>query len=684
MSCFSFLRRLSKLDVASDASSMQSASTLVGHVDDARQDEKASAVRPCGDARGRFAPTPTTKQLSVLRDEMHKEGGLAWYIVSSDDEHASEYTAPPDQRRAFITGFTASAGTAIVGTDEAHAFADGRYWVQAEQQLDCNWTLHKVGMSGTDNWDAFLLKAVKPGDKVGFDAKTISYKPAKALIAALKQAGAEVSLPTRNLVDAAWPDRPEPKLVPVHEHPLKFSGKHASEKLADLHKWNQAQPAADQRGITYLISALDEVAWTLNLRGDAIPNNPVFPAYLTITSLPGEQHPFTTLYISSDLVPHGSDVYHYISSLGVRILEHDAIWSSLSASTSATTTTISISAIGDNILVATEKVSWAIVEAFAGGEENMCVLGPQSPSAMAKAVKNDVEIQGFRNAYLRDGAAWCIWAAHLDHDIRCRGKQVDEWTAAVRLDKERQPLKYYAGESYEPISATGQNAALPHYETPATGSDVINTTTPYLCDYGAQYLDGTIDTTRTVFFGQRPSKEHTRAFTRVLQGHIAIDRAVFPAGSTGAMLDVLARKALWQDGMNYSHGTGHGIGAYLGVHEGPHGFSTSSGGSKVPVALQPGMMLSNEPGFYEEGHYGIRTESIICVKEVDTRRNFGGTKWYGFERITQVPIDRRLVDFSLLSKDEVGWLHKHNEDVKRNVLPLIKHDRLATRWLSRQ
>ncbi len=474
----------------------------------------------------------------------------------------------------------------------------------------------------------------------------------------------------------------------MYEHRVEYAGKHANEKLADLHKWNQEllptlhaasssrlddeEPAAPSKA-TYLVSTLDEVAWLLNLRGSSVPNNPEFPAYVTVTSAKDAAKPEVALYISPFLVPSGSAVDIYLrSTVGLSILAPEQLWDTLR------------NAQPDTFLVGSESISHAAVTTFAPGPSHVKILGPQSPVAMAKAIKNKTEIEAMRRGYLRDGIAWAIWMAHLDHAIRRKGEKVSEWEAAQRLAEVRSKFPHYAGESYDAISATGPHAALPHYETPAEGSSIINTHTPYLMDAGAQYSDGcTIDTTRTVHFG-RATQEQKRSFTRVLQGHIAIDRAIFPEGSTGATLDVLARAPLWQDGKNFSHGTGHGIGAFLGVHEGPQGFSTSSGGAKTPVPLRPGMMLSNEPGFYEEGSYGIRTESIIFVKEVQTRRNFGGAKWFGFERITQVPIDRSLVDFKLLSSDEWQWLRDHNESVKKAVLPHLKHDRLAQRWLKSQ
>lgn len=273
-------------------------------------------------------------------------------------------------------------------------------------------------------------------------------------------------------------------------------------------------------------------------------------------------------------------------------------------------------------LICGENVSWAVVESV--GIPNAHIL-TQSPLSFWKAVKNEVEVEGMRRAYLRDGVCWAKWAAWLEEAVRFRKETIDEKQAADALIKLRQQTDKYAGmESYDAISASGENAALPHYETPKKGSRVIDRKTPYLMDAGAQYFDGTIDTTRTVHFG-RPTAEQSRAYTRVLQGHIAIETSVFPKGTTtGATLDVVARRALWKEGMNYAHGTGHGIGSFLNVHEGPQGFSFSSGGALVPAVLEENMCVSNEPGFYEEGSYGIRIETILRVQSVQTRRGFNG------------------------------------------------------------
>ncbi|GAK65021.1 aminopeptidase cytoplasmic [Moesziomyces antarcticus] len=648
MGCFGFFSKAKSSDVAS----VRSERTLV-------------EPNPASDKSTKLEGKPdvTGGRLAALRKLMDEED-VDLYLVPTDDAHATEYTAPSDQRRVWISAFTGSAGTAIVARDSAHLFADGRYHVQAAEQLDDNWTLHKVGRAGVLDWPAWLAAQAHDGVKVGMDPALISYASGKALIDTLKDAGAAVVFPSRNLVDEAWgDDRPKPSASPVYEHELKYAGKPATAKLADVRKDLEAKPA----GSAYLVSALDEVAWVLNLRGASIPCHPVFPAYVLVSA------DEAVLFIRGELLTEASGADRYVrDTLGLKVQPYDAIWDHLGRWAGECS--------DGRKLVSGEKLSYAVANAV--GDDKVDILSP-SPLALRKAVKNSVELDGFRAAHIRDGAAWVRWAAWLEEQVKVKRAHVDEWEAAVKFAELRSELPLSAGDSYDAISASGPNAALPHYETPEKGSRVIDRETPYLNDSGGQYHDGTIDCTRTVHFG-RPSAEQKRAYTRVLQGHIRLSEATFPAGTTGVQLDPIARHALWQDGYDYLHGTGHGIGSFLDVHEGPQGFSTMSGGSKKPVPLEENMVLTNEPGFYEEGHFGIRTESLLAVKRVHTHRGYGGVAWYGFERVTQVPIATNLVDHSLLSYAESRWLKQHNADVRNTLMPLVKHDKRAVRWLRRQ
>lgn len=601
-------------------------------------------------SESRAQPTDTTARLAALRAEM-RDAKIDAYIVPTEDAHASEYTAACDARRAYISGFTGSAGTAVVLCDSAHLFADGRYHIQAAQQLDANWTLHKVGQTGVRDWPAWLAHALPRGSRVGVDARLLAYATADELSASLAKSDGALCYVERNLVDAVWKERPAPVLAPAYEHTLKYAGVPATDKLAAVRAW-----LAEQGGGAYVLSSLDEIAWVLNMRGASVPCNPVFPAYVVVTD------DATHLFVDERLV---REVRPYLDAVGVTLHAYDAVWAWLAAAHLP--------------CFLHERASAALVDAV--GRRRPTILPADSPVAMAKARKNAAEQEGMRQAYLRDGAAWARWAAWLEEAME-RGERIDERQAADHFAKIRSQDPLYVTEAYDAISAAGPNAALPHYETPAMHSRVIDTAAPYLNDSGPQYHDGTIDTTRTVHFG-KPTFAQRRAYTRVLQGHIQLARARFPVGTTGAQLDMLARQPLFQDGFNYLHGTGHGIGAFLNVHEGPYGFSSSSRGAKVPVALVEGMAVSDEPGFYEEGSYGVRIESVFLVQSLGTYRDFGGA-WLGFELLTRVPISTKMVDWSLLTDDEKVWLRDHNALVRRDVLPLVKDDKRAVRWLKRQ
>jgi len=325
----------------------------------------------------------------------------------------------------------------------------------------------------------------------------------------------------------------------------------------------------------------------------------------------------------------------------------------------------------------TQNASWALVEAKGPNDVGLVDF---SPLVQARYIKNPTEIQGFRNGYIRDAVAWVRWAAWIDEAIRS-GKKINEFMSGQVLTKYREEVDLFMGLAYANISATNENAALPHYMPGPKVSRLIDRQTSYLVDAGAQYLDCTIDTTRTVHFG-KPTKEQKRAFTRSLQGHIAIDSAIFPEGMTGFQLDSWARKAMWQDRMNYNTGTGHGVGSFLIVHEGQLRIDPGRAFDKSPFVA--GQVISNEPGFYWEGHFGIRTETILAVQEVKTRCDFGEKKWLGFERITQIPIDKRLVKWSLMEKTERKWLKDHNRQCRDILLPLLNTDKRARRWLRRQ
>ncbi|KDE06098.1 hypothetical protein MVLG_03517 [Microbotryum lychnidis-dioicae p1A1 Lamole] len=630
---------------------------------DFEADESSHTTTRCADPPHMVDAARLQRQLQGMQRlerlrELMKEQEIDAYIVLSSDAHGSEYPGECDKQRQFISGFTGSAGTAIITSSEAHLFTDSRYYVQAARQLDLEqWTLEKVGMSDVKDWSAWLLD-LPQGSVIGVDSNTIAYSAAKRLLDSFKSTKLTLNASPYNLVDQIWDsDRPARLSSKIQLHPFQFTGELACSKLARLRTWLQQNQNGGGRDASFFVSTLPQIAWLLNLRAKDIAFNPFFYAVLLVPAL--EEDKFT-VWIQEGSVT--DQLREYIHDLGGQIRSYAQALKEIQGS---------IKVVSDGSL------SWAAAQAVQN--DNLTVV-PLSPIVEWEAVKNPIEIQGFRNAYIRDGLAWAKWASWLEHTVSKKGLPITEFEAAEEFTRIRSRGEFYEGLGYDNISATGANAALPHYAPTKKESSVIELGTPYLNDSGPQYLDATIDCTRTSFLGCHPTPEQKRAFTRVLQGHIAIDQAIFPKGTTGGDLDVLARIKLWKEGMQYSHGTGHGIGQYLGVHEGPHGL-----GYKSTYPLKVGHVLSNEPGFYEEGSYGIRIESVLVVKEVKTRRDFGDKKWLGFERVTMVPIQStKLVNFDLLTHDEKTWLKKHNDHIRATLIPLLKGDQRAIEWLKRQ
>ncbi|KAJ8463240.1 hypothetical protein ONZ51_g10388 [Trametes cubensis] len=630
----------------------ESSSTLVGSALERKmRDEDAAPVRQ-----------DTASRLEALRDHM-RQHELAYYVIPSEDSHGSEYIAVSDKRREWISGFTGSAGQAVISPTAAYLITDSRYWAQAHKELDPNWIVVPAGsMNGPKDWIEWLVERAE-NCKIGIDARLISYAKATALNNALKPKNAKLYYPPQNLVDLIWRDKPQRSREPIYVQPPEFTGLGAGEKLGKLRDWikrqrpavpsySKSEPKPSQIQTATLLSNLSCIAWLLNLRGDDIPFNPVFHSYLFV----GLES--ATLFIEpAKITP---EVQAYLETINVVIRDYNDIWTFLRRKE-----------WGEGNVIISPETSYAICLMLTSFRYTVL---PNYVEEL-KAVKNEVEIRGLRNAYLRDGAAYVRWLAWLDEKMQ-QGYDITEYEAAWRLTEYRRKNKYYMGLAYENISATGENAALPHYTPHKETAKMIDRLTPYLNDSGGQYRDGTCDTTRTVHFG-RPTSEQCEAFTRVLQGHIAIDTAIFPEGTTGAKLDVLARKALWQDGLNYMHGTGHGVGSFLNVHEGPQSFS-----SEVPLVA--GHVLTNEPGFYNDGKWGMRIESALVVRRVQTKGGFNGDVWLGFERLTCVPIQTKMVKDVMLSKEERQWLKDHNRRCLELLEPLIHNDKRAMRYLRRE
>ncbi|KAI1760148.1 aminopeptidase-like protein [Hypoxylon sp. FL1150] len=608
----------------------------------------------------------TTARLAELRKLM-SEHKVDVYIIPSEDSHSSEYIAPSDARRAFISGFTGSAGCAVVTHDKAALATDGRYFNQAAKQLDENWVLLKQGLQDVPTWQEWSADEAADGKVVGVDPTLVTSGTAKKLSEKIKKSGGKELAPVEeNLVDKVWgTDRPPQPNEPVIVLSDKFAGKDVKTKLADLRK-----ELEKKKSLGFVVSMLDEIAWLFNLRGNDIPYNPVFLSYAIVTA------DEATLYINSSKLD--SRCQSYLADNGVAIKPYEDIFGDAKALSQSATVKKAEDTSDNRKFLISNRASWALKRAL-GGEDMVEEI--RSPIGDAKAVKNETELEGMRACHIRDGAALIEYFAWLEDQLTAKKATIDEVEAADKLEALRAKQKDFVGLSFSTISSTGPNAAVIHYKPEPGSCATIDPNAVYLCDSGAQYLDGTTDTTRTLHFGE-PTEAEIEAYTLVLKGNIALDRAVFPKGTTGFALDGLARQFLWQQGLDYRHGTGHGVGSYLNVHEGPIGIGTRI--QFTEVALSPGNVISDEPGYYEDGSFGIRIENIIMVKEVQTKHKFGDKPYLGFEHVTMVPYCRKLIDSSLLTDVEKAWLNDYSADIWNKTKGYFENDELTTAWLKRE
>ncbi|KAJ1987066.1 hypothetical protein GGI25_000190 [Coemansia spiralis] len=601
----------------------------------------------------------TTERLKQLRELMaNTKYNVSAYVVPSEDAHQSEYVAVCDKRRAFISGFSGSAGCAVITMDKAAMFTDGRYFLQAREQMDGNWELMKRGIPGVPTWQEFLERDLPAGARVGIDPTLLAASEGSSLSQALSARGSELVAIEDNLVDLVWgdarPPRPQDKVF-VHET------KHAGESHADKIKRVRAELECNGWG-GLVVAALDEIAWLFNLRGSDISYNPVFFAYALVTP--------TTVTLFVDNVKLTDKVRTHLD--GVAIKPYGAIFGELAA--------LSATGPAEERLLAGATASWALVTAL--GEARV-ELG-SSPITLLKALKNATEMEGMRQSHIRDGAAMANYFGWLEHQMLFNNAhhRLSEVDVADKLEELRRAQPGCVGLSFNTISSVGANGAIIHY-SPERGSDALmDLTQMYLCDSGGQYVDGTTDVTRTCHFGT-PTAWQRECFTRVLKGHIALDRAVFPDGTSGYVLDPLARLPLWQLGLDFRHGTGHGVGSFLNVHEGPQGIGMRE--AYLDAGLHHGMTITNEPGYYEDGAFGIRIENTCLIVRAETEHDYtGGAGYLTFEPVTMVPIQKKLVMASLLVPDEVQWLNDYHQKVWTRVSPLLTEGSLGYEWLKRE
>jgi Xaa-Pro aminopeptidase len=585
-------------------------------------------------------------RLAALRAQL-KSDRLDGFVVPLTDEHMSEYVGSYAQRLKWLTGFQGSAGAAAVLPEDAAIFIDGRYTIQVRQQVSADeWSYQSVPQTSIAAW---LKEHAAEGARIGYDPWLHSRDWVRATAAALKEKGAELVAVERNPIDAVWSDRPAPSAARLVVQPEALAGKSSAEKRHEVADW-LTQKKADAA----VLAALDSVAWTFNLRGTDVSHTPVGLAF-AIVNADGT----ADLFVAGEKV--GDDVRAHLGN-GVRLHERAAFEPFLK------------SLEGKTVAVDPERSVAAITQALDAG--GATIVDARDPVVLAKAIKNPVEIAGQKAAQARDGAAIARFLKWVEDDD-ASGK-IDEVGAAAKLEALRRTSGLLKDLSFSTISAVGPNGALPHYG--GTANRPLEPGTLYLVDSGGQYQDGTTDITRTVPLGE-PTSEMRDRFTRVLQGHIAIATAVFPKGTRGSQLDSFARRPLWEAGLDYAHGTGHGVGAFLSVHEGPQRISpvgSSQSGGDEP--LQAGMILSNEPGYYKDQDYGIRIENLILVAD----RSVPGAdkEMLGFETLTFAPIDRRLIVTEMLSPAERQWLDEYHQQVLAVVGPQLEGE--DRKWLETQ
>lgn len=578
--------------------------------------------------------TPETgpARLTALRAQM-KGAGLDGFVVPHADRFQGEYVAASDDRLAWLTGFTGSAGFACVLPDVAGVFIDGRYRVQVRAQVADNFTpVHwpEVQLAG------WLKDQMPDGGVVGFDPWLYTVTQVRDLTKALAPGGIEFRA-TPNMVDEVWKDRPAPPRNPVRVQPDDLAGEAHNAKRARL-----ADGLATDRTF---IALPDSVCWLLNLRGTDVPRNPVMQAF-AILHRSGAVDLFTDAELSGAVRTHlGDSVVTYAMNQLADVLTQ-----------------------ADDVQIDPASTPHAVLTLLGGTTASEA----QDPCILPKARKNDVEIAGAHAAHLRDGAAMVRFLAWLDAKAPTGAlKEIDVVTALEGFRRDTNALQDI---SFETICGAGPNGAIVHYRVNEQTNRAVKPGELLLVDSGGQYLDGTTDITRTVAVGDVGAEEKS-CYTRVLQGMIAISRVRFPKGVRGSDLDALARYPLWLAGQDYDHGTGHGVGSYLSVHEGPQGLSR-----KATTPLEPGMILSNEPGYYREGAFGIRIENLIVVRDAPHVSGGDNRAMLDFDTLTYVPLDRRLINAALLTQDERAWIDRYHSDTLRRIGPRVEGEVLE--WLT--
>jgi Xaa-Pro aminopeptidase len=584
-------------------------------------------------------------RLKALREQL-KRDRLDGFVVPLTDEHMSEYVGAYAQRLAWLTGFQGSAGTAVVLPQEAAIFTDGRYTIQVRQQVSGDdWDYVGVPATSVASW---LGTHAPDGGRIGYDPWLHTRAWVEEARKALAEKGAELVAVNTNPIDAVWPDKPMPSDATLAVQADDLAGKSSPAKRAEIADW-----LAERKADAVVLSALDSIAWAFNIRGTDVSHTPVALAYAVVNA-----DGTADFFVAEEKVT--DEVRKHLGN-AIRIHDRAAFAPALQGFA------------GKRVAADPGSAVAAIFDALdAGGAK---VLSLRDPVILAKAIKNPAEIAGQKAAQARDGAALSRFLKWFEETAPQGG--LTEMSAADKLQQFREQTGVLKDLSFDTISATGPNGAIPHYKVTDESSLKIELGQLYLVDSGGQYADGTTDVTRVMPVGEA-SEEMKDRFTRVLKGHIAIATAIFPDGTTGAQLDSFARRPLWEVGLDYGHGTGHGVGSYLSVHEGPQRIAQPyyPGGQSLEP-LREGMFLSNEPGYYKAGDFGIRIENLVLV----TKQLISGAEqqMLGFETLTFAPIERTLILPSLLTEQERAWLNSYHAEVLRILGPQLSGDEY--KWL---
>ncbi|MCW3797976.1 aminopeptidase P family protein [Sphingomonas sp. BN140010] len=587
-------------------------------------------------------------RLAALRRQL-AEQSLDGFVVPLTDEHMSEYVGSYAQRLAWLTGFEGSAGSAVVLPEEAAIFTDGRYTLQVRSQVDGeHWSYQSVPETSIAGW---LKEHAPEGGRIGYDPWLHRRDWVTQATEALKARGATLVAVRDNPIDRVWADRPEASKATLVVQPERLAGRSSAAKRQEIADWLTGQGAD-----AAVLAALDSIAWTFNVRGTDVSHTPVALAYALVHA-----DGTADLFVAGEKVT--PELTQHLGN-GVRLHERAAFEGALAELG------------GKTVAVDAERSVAAIFEALeAAGAK---VVPVRDPTVLPRAIKNEAELAGHRTAQARDAVAMTRFLKWVEE--QAPGGELDELTASDKLEALRREYPELKDLSFDSISGAGPNGAIVHYRSSEKTNRKLESGSLYLIDSGGQYEDGTTDITRTVAVGE-PTAEMRDRFTRVLQGHIAIATAVFPKGTRGGQLDSFARRPLWEAGLDYAHGTGHGVGSFLSVHEGPQRISPPGGafaGADEP--LQAGMILSNEPGYYKAGEYGIRIENLVLV--VDRQIAGAEKEMLGFETLTFSPIDRRLIVQEMLSAAELQWLDAYHAEVLAKVGPGLGAEERA--WLEAQ